>query len=69
LTPLLGELEGCEPTEGRVWSIGVVLDPEVLGQHLSFEQRLEGLDVEQLVTQLAVEGLDEGVFPWLPGSM
>ncbi len=49
-----------------MWSVGVVLDPEVLGQHLGFEERLEGLDVEQLVTQLAVEGLDERVLPWAP---
>ena len=63
LAPLLDELEGRELTERRVWSVGVVLDPEVLGQHLGFEQRLEGLDVEQLVAQLAVERLDERVLP------
>jgi hypothetical protein len=37
---------------------GVVVDPEVLGEHLSFEQGLEQLDVEQLVAQPPVEGLD-----------
>ena len=43
--------------------IGVVVDPEGLGQNLGFEQGLECFDVEQLVAQLAVEGLDEGVLP------
>jgi hypothetical protein len=36
-----------------VWSVGVVLDPEVLGQHLGLEQAGEGLDVEEFVTELA----------------
>jgi len=30
---------------------------------LGLEEGLEGLDVQELVTELAVEGLDEGVLP------
>ena len=47
-------------------SVGVVLDPEVLGQHLGFEKGLEGLDVEQLVTQLALKDSMNGFSPWTP---
>jgi hypothetical protein len=68
LTPLLGELEGRKASQRRAWPVGVVLDPEVLGQYLGFEQGLEGLDVEQLVAQLAVERLDERVLPGLTGQ-
>jgi hypothetical protein len=35
--------------------IGVVLHPEVFRQYLCFEKRLERLDIEQFVSELAVE--------------
>jgi hypothetical protein len=47
--------------------MGVVVDPEVLGQHLGLEERLEDLPVEELVSELAVERLDEGVLPGTAG--
>jgi hypothetical protein len=46
-----------------VWPIGVAVDPVVLGQQLSLEEPLETLAVEELISELAVERLDEGVLP------
>jgi hypothetical protein len=58
-----GELGGGESAEGRVGSVRVVLDAPGFDEHLGFEQRGELLDVQQLVTDTAVEALDEGVLP------
>jgi hypothetical protein len=52
-----------------VWSIGVVVDSKVFGQHLGFEQGLEGFGVEQLVAQLAVEDWMKGYSQGCPGSI
>jgi hypothetical protein len=41
-----------------VGSVGVVVDAVVLGQGLGLQQRCEGLDVEQIIAQLAGKGLD-----------
>ena len=49
--------------------VGVVLDSPGFDNDLSLEQRGELLEVEQLVADPAVEGLDEGVLPRDPGSM
>jgi hypothetical protein len=47
----------------------LVLDPEVLGQHLDLEQRLMGLDIEQLTSDLCVNDAAMGCFQSLPCSM
>ena len=52
-----------------MWSVGVVLDLEVLGQHLSFEEGLERLDVEKLVSELAVDNSMNEFTHGFPGSM
>jgi len=38
-----------------------------LHQHLRLGQSIEDLPLEQLVAQLAVEGLDVAVLPWASG--
>jgi len=48
-----------------VWTEHVVVDPPVLDQHLGFEQGVEAVTVEELVTEPAVERLDPGVLPRL----
>src|ERR671910_94401 len=66
--PPLGVLGGGEATEGRVGSVGVVLDAPGFDDDLGFEEGAELLDVEQLVAGPTVEALDEGVLPgraWL----
>jgi hypothetical protein len=50
----LDELCQRELTERRAWSVGALLHPEVFGQYLKLEERLERLDVEQLVSELAL---------------
>jgi hypothetical protein len=42
--PLVRLLGWCEPAEGGVRSVGVVLDPSVSDEYLGFEQRVELLD-------------------------
>lgn len=46
---------------------GVVLDPIVLGEDLGLDERLERLDVQELVAELAVQGLDVGVLSGAAG--
>jgi hypothetical protein len=46
-----------------VGPLHVVVDPPVLYEHLGFEQGIEAIAVEQLVTQATVEALDPGVLP------
>src|SRR5438270_920953 len=67
LGPGLGVLGGGEPAQGRVGTVGVVLDPPVLDNDLSLAEIGEVLDVEQLVAYSTVEGLDEGVLPGRAG--
>jgi hypothetical protein len=45
-------------------AVGVVLDPPVGDEDLGFEERVELLDSQQLVTDAAAVGLDPGVLPW-----
>jgi len=47
-----------------VSSVDVVVDAPVLEEHLSLEQTVEELTVQELVAQSAVERLDPGVLPW-----
>src|SRR5215211_7843579 len=56
-------LGGGQAAEGGVGPVGVVLDPPGLDHDLGHGQAGELLEVEQLVTHAAVEGLDVGVFP------
>ena len=65
--PSSSVLDGGQPGEGRVRPVGVVLDPPGFDNDLGLEQGGELLDVEQLVADAAVEGLDEGVLPWRAG--
>ncbi len=53
--PCSGELVGAEPAVRTVWTVHVVVDPPVLDQHLGFEQGVEAVAVEELVTEPAVE--------------
>ena len=46
---------------------GVVMPTPSLDQHLSFLERVEDLAVEQLVSELAIEGLIEAVLPRAAG--
>jgi hypothetical protein len=65
--PGLGELVGGESSQGRVGTVGVVLDSPVLDNDVGLAEVGEVFDVEQLVTDPAVEGLDEGVLPGRAG--
>jgi hypothetical protein len=47
----------------------VLLEPAVVEQQLGLEQGVEKLDIEQLVTEVFVEGLDLRVCQGAPGSM
>ncbi len=62
--PGLGELVGGEVAVGGVGSVLVVVDAPVADEDLGFEERVELPEVEQLVSEPAVEGLDPGVLPW-----
>ena len=62
-SPLLGELVGAEHAEGGAGSVAVVLASPVGHPHLDFEQGIELLDGEQLVTQAGAVGLHPGVLP------
>jgi hypothetical protein len=63
LEPPLLELDRGEPAERRVGPPGVVLHPPGFDNDASFGERQELLDVEQLVSGPAVEGLEERVLP------
>ena len=63
LVQLAAYSAGVRSPEGGVRPVGVVLDPPGLDEDLGLEQGGELLDVEQLVADAAVEGLDEGVLP------
>jgi hypothetical protein len=52
-----------------VWSVGVVLDPEVLGQHLGFEERLEASTLSSSSRSLPLKDSMNGFSHGLPGSM
>jgi hypothetical protein len=43
--------------------LGVVVDPPVLEEDFRLEQGLEELDVQELVAEPSVEGLDPDVLP------
>lgn len=45
-------------------SVEVVVDAPVLEEHLSLEQAVEELTVQELVAQPSVERLDPGVLQW-----
>jgi hypothetical protein len=62
-SPLVRELGWCEPVEGAVGSVGVVLDAPVGDEDLGVEQGVELFDGEQLVADPAAVGLDPGVLP------
>ena len=61
--PVLGELCWGESTQGRVGTEGVVLHTPLFDNDLAFGWVGEVLNVQQLVSRPAVEGLDEGVLP------
>ena len=67
--PPLGVLDWGEATEGRVGSVGVVLDAPGFDDDLGLEEAAELLEVQQLVAGLAVEALDERVDHGEPSSM
>ena len=69
MLPLLGE--GCwgRVVEGLVGPVVVVLESPVFEQKLGFEEAVEAFHLEQLASQVAVEGLDERILPGAPGSM
>jgi len=48
--PSLGVFGGCEAAEGRVGSVGVVLDPPRLDEHLGFEEGADIFDVQPPAT-------------------
>lgn len=54
---------GGEPAEGSVGPVGVVFVAPVLEDGAGFGDVGEVLNVEALVSEAAVEGLDEGCFP------
>ena len=49
-------------------SVLVVVDPPGFEEDLGLEQGLEDLDVQELVAEPPVEGLDPGVLPRLTGQ-
>jgi hypothetical protein len=67
--PSLGVIGRGEIAQSAVGSDGVVLDPPVLHQHASLEQRAEGLNGQQLVAESAAEALHIGFCQGEPGSM
>lgn len=48
---------------GGVGSVGVIVAAPVFDDHPGFQQRVEAPEVEQFVTQAAVERFDPGVLP------
>ena len=46
-----------------MWSDRVVLLTPSFGQNLCFQQRIEDLSIQKLVSQLSVEGFDVAIFP------
>ena len=67
--PFCSVLDGGEPAQGGMRSVGVVLGPPAADNDFGFQERGELLDVEQLVAYAAVEALDEGFSHGEPGSM
>ncbi len=63
--PMAGE--GCWGlvAERHVGSVVVVFEAPVLDEDLGFEEGVEGFQLEELASQVPVEGLDVGI---LPGS-
>jgi hypothetical protein len=55
------ELSRCEPVEARVRSVGVVVDPPLFDDPAGLAEVSEHVLVETLVTQAAVEALDEAI--------
>ena len=58
-----GVFVGCLVVQGLVWSVVVVLEPPVVEERLRFEEAVEAFQLEQLSSQVAVEGFDEGILP------
>jgi hypothetical protein len=48
---------------GGVGPVGVVVAAPVFDDHAGFQQRVEAPQVEQFITQPAVERFDPGVLP------
>ena len=46
-----------------MWSDRVVLLTPLFGQNLCFQQRIEDLSIQKLVSQLSVEGFGVAIFP------
>ena len=51
--PPPGELHRGEVAQGLVGSVVVVLLAPILNEHLGFEEAVEGLEVQQFVSELA----------------
>ena len=69
--PLSGaccELRRCKPSQARVWSSGVVVGPPCFDDLPGLGKVAERVLVETLVTQPAIEALDEAVLGWLAGA-
>ena len=52
---MVEDLQGRMPLERRIRSVGVVLDAVLLSQQLGFLHRGEQLDVQELISEPAVE--------------
>ena len=66
--PGFDELDRGEPAVCAVGPVHVVVDPPVVEKYPGFEDGLEELAVQELVTQAAVERFDPGVLPRLTGQ-
>ena len=66
--PVAGECGRGLVAEGLMRPVVVVFVSPVLDEHLGLEEAVEGLEIEQFVSEVAVERFDVGVLPgcaWL----
>ena len=48
-------------------TFGIVKAPPLFDQDLGFDERMEDLAIEKLVSHSSVERFDESVLPWTAG--
>ena len=65
--PRAGELRRGQVPKRHVGPVVVVFHPPVVDEHLGLEQGVEGLHLEQLASEVPIEGLHVGILPGSPG--
>jgi len=54
------------PTERAVRRSGVLVAPQFLGEDFRLAERMEDLNVEQFISELATEAFTVATLPWAP---